>query len=700
MKLEIKVDDKYLNIYRLIIITLAVSMYLYMLRINYFVPYWNDEFAYSFIMGTNQKIESLTDIFQSQNYLYHNWTGRVIVHFFVQLFLWLGKDVFNIVNAFFYVLLLFLICSFSKIRKFNTREDLGIFLLVSLMCWFMLPVLGQTAFWLAGSVNYLWATVFILIFLFPYRFLIDNKYVLKNNLITILTMFFLGILAGWSQENTAVIAVAFVGISFFIALKKKIELPLWFFSGIIGCLIGFVYLVLAPGNKVRKETMYFNVGFKDQIINFLQTMKGILLQDQRYLFLILFVAILFYVYKNYKSSKRVLWIALLTMFTGFLSYVAMVASPEFPLRAAFGGAVMIIISITMIVKPNKKLLVVVLVASIIPLYITMHNVYTQYKLIAEESAQRLQIVNKNLEQGERVVKLPKLTAKENSYVFIYDISLNPSYTSNDHFAKYYNLASVSIDKPTMIVELEKAKVNMYQLYYDIGDGINEKDSSKAYIYNQADGNRLFFELPNKPIYSFRLDPGILTNQNVQIKSIEFDNNNVHLKYDAKKLESLFYPLHDISKIKAESGILNIYTNGYDPQLKFINDYTEDVDIQVEFKYPQTDIFQLFYDRGNGFNEKDSISQQLDHNKVFKTSIPLNHIQKFRFDIGTTPHKLVPIKSIIITEKNKKALVLKGSALRNKIKETAQVELKGFDGDSTNLYTEGDDPYIQVGDLDH
>ena len=133
---------------------------LIILSLNNFTPMWNDEFAYSFIGGTDKKVSGFIDIIKSRYYYFQNWTGRNIIHFIVQLFCWLGKDVFNMFNTlvfFIYLISIFLITD----KKRNFLNLLFIFSLV----WLTAPVPGETIFWLAGSVNYLWATAYMLLYI-------------------------------------------------------------------------------------------------------------------------------------------------------------------------------------------------------------------------------------------------------------------------------------------------------------------------------------------------------------------------------------------------------------------------------------------------------------------------------------------------------------------------------------------------------
>lgn len=63
-----------------------------------------DDYSYSFSWETGKMINGLYDIIQSQYKHWLIWGGRSVAHSLVQLFLYLGKDIFNFFNAFIFIL--------------------------------------------------------------------------------------------------------------------------------------------------------------------------------------------------------------------------------------------------------------------------------------------------------------------------------------------------------------------------------------------------------------------------------------------------------------------------------------------------------------------------------------------------------------------------------------------------------------------
>lgn len=152
-----------------------------------------------------------------------------------------------------YILLIYLIA--------NRGNKINLFLLyfIFLLVWFFQPNLGQTTLWITGSVNYLWGTTIVFLFLYPYyAFFTDNYYkretisFSKDSVWRSLVFLFAGIIAGWTNETTAVSMVVILALFLFIQkYRLRRPIPKWSIWGGIGAFIGTVLMLLAPGNFRR-----------------------------------------------------------------------------------------------------------------------------------------------------------------------------------------------------------------------------------------------------------------------------------------------------------------------------------------------------------------------------------------------------------------------------------------------------------------
>lgn len=298
-----------------------------------FIFQW-DDIWYSTNLVTGEPISVLWDIFESQYWHYFNWGGRSINHAVLQLTLWSGELFADILNLLITFSLSFLICAIAG-KKDWKYYCLSFFLLISLNTGINLSM-----FWQAGAANYLYSSNWILLFLFIYIRYVKNPET-KNFKGISFVMLFLGLITGWSNENMgpACAVTAFLVIVYcFKFLKRKA--PLWMWTGAISAFIGSVLLILAPGNFIRNthaedlpllETLY------DRFFSMLSGAFSYLFPSLLFLSLFLFIYL--------KLGNKLMPYQILLILTTVLAYGAMILSPTFPNRAAFGIMVLCIILI-------------------------------------------------------------------------------------------------------------------------------------------------------------------------------------------------------------------------------------------------------------------------------------------------------------------------------------------------------------------
>lgn len=298
------------------IIIIMLSIFIMMCMLNILTPILADDFSYSF--GVDGRIHNLMDIIENQVHHYLTWGGRSIAHTIAQIFLLFPKIVFSFSNTIIYMLLIWLIYQHAKIGK---DEKPLLLIIIHLSLWFFLPVFGQTCLWLIGSCNYLWTMVLILGFLLVYRR--GNKP--KHEIPKIIGMFVFGILAGWTNENTAfgLITIA-VGLLILEKLEhKNKKYQRWQISGLLGTISGFLILILAPGNYARnsliKDNTFFLIKILKRGIN--ATLIGIDYLLPLIAIIVVLCTILIY---NKKKIKNEVFLFLIG---AFFTIYAMVLSP-------------------------------------------------------------------------------------------------------------------------------------------------------------------------------------------------------------------------------------------------------------------------------------------------------------------------------------------------------------------------------------
>lgn len=289
-----------------------------------------DDYAYSFIFTTGDRINNISDIIDSQYIHYYSWGGRSVVHSILQGLLMLPPLAIDLINTCVFIYFGFLCC--FHIQGQVKFPKLSVILLVFLSTWIFQPAFANTILWTTGAVNYLWGATIILTFLLPYRIYKGYKKSIAQSGISSIILFFGGIIAGWTNENLS-IAMIIMAILFVISYKSdKKKIPLWSILGIVGATIGFTLMIIAPGNFIRAEgtsndlfsIIYRILTYTQAFVNYTCVINIILS-----IFLIL--------YTRYKLKDAAIFNTCLIYAVGiFISIYSMVLSPSFPARAWFG----------------------------------------------------------------------------------------------------------------------------------------------------------------------------------------------------------------------------------------------------------------------------------------------------------------------------------------------------------------------------
>lgn len=307
-------------------------IFLIIFYLNHKTPLIGDDFVYSFLYQTSDRLSSITDIFESQYHHYFTWGGRSVVHFIGQLLLLTDSVVIiDIINSIAFTCYIYVM---HKHIVGHNKSSIGILSISFFLTWLLQPTFAETTLWITGSANYLWGSLIILLFLLPYRLHREGERKSGiRNVVTIIAMFICGIIAGWTNENTAAAMIVSI-ILFLVYYKyKEYSIPFWAYSGLVGAIIGYVVMISAPGNFVRAEgtsispflVVYRALTATHNFINYL----GILNLG------IIILPLLPSKYKSYSMTRVIPYILIYAAAT-LISIYIMVASPGFPPRTWFG----------------------------------------------------------------------------------------------------------------------------------------------------------------------------------------------------------------------------------------------------------------------------------------------------------------------------------------------------------------------------
>ncbi len=197
----------------------------------------SDDWTYRFIFTKKTLVQSFGDVLYSQQIHWFKWGGRFVAHCMVQTVLMWDKMWFNIANTIAYAL-----CSFFIVKLIFQTNLLRNYLLVLLSFWVIMPSPGGTMFWLTGSFNYLWPSMFAVGYL---------CLLLSEKRWCVITSIPLALIAGNGHESISVGVATMLVLYAFLTTRK----PMIFYVSITCFIIGMLTNVLAPGNFVRFESV-------------------------------------------------------------------------------------------------------------------------------------------------------------------------------------------------------------------------------------------------------------------------------------------------------------------------------------------------------------------------------------------------------------------------------------------------------------
>lgn len=395
--------------------------------------------------GGAERIDSFHDVFVSQYRHYFEWGGRVIVHAIGQTFLWWGKPVFDVCNTLAYIALL-LVVYFHAVGRLVWRPLL--LFALNFFIFLFTPAFGEDFLWLIGAVNYLWGPLLMLSFLLLYRMQLGRRDPLVGNPVGAVLLGMLGILGGWTNENTAVALVVMIGFFLYFYWREYRRIYLWAAVGLAAAVVGAALCIAAPGNFVRLDVRGGTTFHVDVIANFF-TITRYFLADK---FLLVPLGVTGILVLLTTGNKKTDWRVPAVYGLGLLaSMYSMIASPYFPDRAK-SGCLLIALCLAgyfytrldLNVNQTKRILAVAAVV-MISSFVSQYNVARKdiggYK-IREEAVIAHILAEK--EKGVQDVVVPA------NYAFTRycaggrngKLSSDPEHWVNQAVARYYGIRSL------------------------------------------------------------------------------------------------------------------------------------------------------------------------------------------------------------------------------------------------------------------
>ncbi len=456
---------------------------------NLFTPNMSDDLIYGREVA---EAASLLELVRQEYEQYMNWSGRSVCHMVLRLFLSVDKMMFNVANSLAVVLLFLFVYWNVDNRK---KHDIRLWILINLIFWFCAVQFPQTVLWETGACNYLWGSTIIMGYLTLFRQGIHQERVKKTGVRKILfcpIIFLLGILAGWCNENTSgggiLMVLLMVGYEVVrnrksndlgqsadavtssperknIAASWRQTIRPWMICGFMGQCIGFLFMLLAPGNMVRAG---FQTEEHSGWFAYVSRFQKIILAIRENFLILLVLVIVLLVIIWYQDKKTVNSIedakdvrkfcqfnhnAINWLITFAATCFALILTTEPMPRAYFGAGIFLMVAAAQLfvnVTEREKAFAA-LKSSLIAVGVLIF--FFQYvesgahlMRIYREFEERDAYLTQKAEEGAVEVTIPMLRPDfDNPYTYAYDsdVEEEKEYWINIAYAGYYGLDWVS-----------------------------------------------------------------------------------------------------------------------------------------------------------------------------------------------------------------------------------------------------------------
>ena len=319
---------------------ILLYLFLLMLVLNALTVPTADDLGYTVSSG-------FLDILHREYIQYMTWTGRSVAHLMARSFLAMPKGIFNVLNSLCFCCLVWLMCRHAEGSR-RPRNTI-LLLLTALMVFLFAPYFGQTCLWETGSCNYLWTTSIILAFLLPYRLELETQDSRRSGRNPFLFALF-GIAAGWTNENTAGAMILLVLLYLLLFRCRRHRWSPWMLTGLAGAALGFVMMIIAPGNAVRAAGFTNQSGRVYTLVHDVTGAMNVIFgssASMRCLFALLFALLALCWLRHRRLQQAAL--PLLYALAGMAAVAAIILTPVPVLydRSMFGAAVLVIIGVDM-----------------------------------------------------------------------------------------------------------------------------------------------------------------------------------------------------------------------------------------------------------------------------------------------------------------------------------------------------------------
>ena len=423
-------------------VVLIVTFFVALLY-NGLSPYTADDYSYMFSAVTGEKISNIVQIIVSLMDDYLKVNGRVLPHFFVQLFMIFPKWVFNIANAAMYVGLIWLILHVTGIkRKFDGLLWAGI----AIAMWVLFPAYGQVFLWMTGSINYSWSYVFALSYLYFYwRVYLNPSEVLSKKQIAGLSIYSFLFGAYSAQVSFATVFVSFVVLCILMYSERTVKKYIGYVIPVITAAVGYLTMILSPAETGRLPEMSTGGIFK-RVIDVFETYY----MSARVLLIVWAILLVFTICFKVNQKEIVIstaFVAISVITMGMLGAASYVVARHYTNSLFFLLVGIVVLMQSLLEKGNLKVVpycicAYMLMANIWTLWEGTYDIYDTYR----QHQERESYIYEQRDSGNgdevyvpMIIPLTKYSCKYD----LTDLQIDDTYVwPNSAIAKYYGIGKI------------------------------------------------------------------------------------------------------------------------------------------------------------------------------------------------------------------------------------------------------------------
>ena len=314
------------------ILLCLAAVFAVMLALNLLTHYTADDWVYMLSFSTKEPIRQIRDIFPSMYVHSYRMNGRILSHGLVQLLFLLPPWCFDLLNSAAYTLLMYLSLRLCMPGQRKKAWLLG-FLVLGF--WTLLPAFGEVALWTVGSVNYLWALLFGLIYLSPFvRYFRQSER--RRTVIGKIGFTVFSLLMGMYTEITSFV-VLFLAVLLLLS-GGKLAKKTWLWLPALGNAAGYAVLLSMPAELGKKQGSFE----LSALLGRVGQASGLLL---RYLWPLLVLWLLLAAWMLVrKQVNRRFWLSCIFLLGGLAANYMLIAAAYMPQRCLCTAALLFLLA--------------------------------------------------------------------------------------------------------------------------------------------------------------------------------------------------------------------------------------------------------------------------------------------------------------------------------------------------------------------